>query len=428
MFLLLYYTDVAKIPAAAVGTMFLVVRIWSAVTDLIAGRIVDRTNTKWGKFRPFLLFGSIPLLLLSFLTFHVPDWSLGGKMVYAYVTYALLDFAYSMVNIPYGSLATVMTQDPRERTRLGASRGVGASVIVLVLVLVITPQIKHAADLQFTFTVTSAVFIVVGVALYFFTFFTAREQVARAVSHVSLRQTLATLRRNGPLLQLCVSTLIYLTGMMAWLGSGIYYARDVLGDANLYIVLMTISTAMAFVVAPLAPKLVARFGKKHCCLASVVLSVVGGGGIFLAPASAPGVAIAFWAVAGFGVGMVNTLMWVFEADTVEYGEWRTGMRTEGVSYAVFSFTRKLGQALGGAAGAYALALGGYLGGAPRQPESALIAIRATVGLLPAATAVLAGIVIAFYPLTDRRFGEIVAQLHQRRGATDESSEPTVMTG
>ena len=109
-FLLLYYTDVAGLSAAAVGTMFLVVRLWDAFADIFAGRLVDRTSTRWGKFRPFLLFGSVPLLVMSFLVFHVPNLSGSGKLVYAYATYAVMGLAYSLVNIPYGSLATAMTQ------------------------------------------------------------------------------------------------------------------------------------------------------------------------------------------------------------------------------------------------------------------------------------------------------------------------------
>lgn len=425
MFLLLYYTDVVGLPAAAVGTLFLLVRIWSAFADLIAGRIVDRTHSRWGRFRPFLLFGSVPLLVLSFLTFHVPDWGFGGKLAYAYVSYALLDLAYSMVNIPYGSLVTVMTQDPRERTKLGAARGVGASLIILVLAVVITPQIKHARDLQHTFTVTSFVFIFVGVGLYLFTFFTARERVQRAGSHVSMRDTLATLRRNRPLFMLCLSTVAYLTGMFCWLGVGIFYARNVMGDAGMYIVLMVIFTGLSFVVAPVAPKLVATIGKKRSYYISVGLSVIGGIGVFLAPASVPAVAIGSWTVAGSGLALVNTLMWALEADTVEYGEWKTGTRTEGAAYAVFSFTRKIGQAVGGAAAAYALALGGYVEGAADQPASALTAIRAAAGLIPAATAVLAGLVILVYPLTEAKFAEIIADMRTRRGTEESLPEAAV---
>src|SRR4051794_19098749 len=141
-FLLYYYTDVAGISAAAVGTMFLVVRLWDAVADTFAGRLVDRTMTRWGKFRPFILFGAVPLMFLSYLTFHVPSGlSDGHKLLYAYLTYAVLGLVYSLVNIPYGSLASAMTQSVHQRAKLVASRFFGAAVGGIVLTYLIAPRI-----------------------------------------------------------------------------------------------------------------------------------------------------------------------------------------------------------------------------------------------------------------------------------------------
>src|SRR5689334_1218648 len=137
-FLLYYYTDVAGITAAAVGTMFLVVRLWDAVADLLAGRLVDKTMTRWGKFRPFLMFGAIPLLFASFLVFHVPsNFDEGMKIVYAYATYAVLGLVYSLVNIPYGSLASAVTQSVHERAKLVAARAFGAGIGGVVLTFIV---------------------------------------------------------------------------------------------------------------------------------------------------------------------------------------------------------------------------------------------------------------------------------------------------
>ncbi|ENS4527013.1 MFS transporter, partial [Salmonella enterica] len=134
LFLLSYYTDVAGIGATAAGTMLLLVRIFDAFADVVAGRIVDSVNTRWGKFRPFLLFGAAPLMLFSVLVFCVPtEWSHSSKVIYAYLTYMGLGFCYSMVNIPYGSLATAMTQEPRSRARLGAARSIAASLTFVCL-------------------------------------------------------------------------------------------------------------------------------------------------------------------------------------------------------------------------------------------------------------------------------------------------------
>src|SRR2546423_4006930 len=142
-FLLYYYTDVAGLSAAAIGTMVFIVRLWDAFTDLIAGRVVDRTMTRWGKFRPFILFGALPLLLLSFLTFHVPTgWGDAATLLYVYLTYAVLGLLYSLVNIPYGSMASAMTQSVGQRARLVAARTLGASAGGVLISYIIAPQIS----------------------------------------------------------------------------------------------------------------------------------------------------------------------------------------------------------------------------------------------------------------------------------------------
>ena len=162
-FLLIYYTDVALIPAAAAGTLFLVVRIWGGFTDLLAGRRVDQTETRWGRFRPYLLFGSAPLLLLLVAVFTVPTgWSVGAKIAYAFVSYALFQLVYSFVNIPYGSLSAAMTQVPDERSKLSSYRVVFTSLAILLLSVVISPQLQSSPNLQRSLTITTLVFVVIG--------------------------------------------------------------------------------------------------------------------------------------------------------------------------------------------------------------------------------------------------------------------------
>ena len=415
MFLLVYYTDVVGISAAAVGTMFLVVRFWDAFADIAAGRIVDRTQTRWGKFRPFLLFGSLPLLLLSVAVFSVPGGlSHDGAVVYAVVSYAILGFAYSLVNIPYGSMATAMTQRPDERAKLASFRVFGSNITILLLALIVAPQIKNSDDLQHSLTMTTLVFVAIGFALYLFTFLTAKEQVQRDVPKVSVRQTVDTLKQNRPLVMLCLSGVLFLIGMFALQTVAIYYARDVLGNANYYIVLVLVQTAGTLLAAAFVPHFVRTIGKKRAYLICGAVAVVGGVGLALSPASAPLSAFFFFFVVGVGFGGVNTLMWALEADTVEYGEWKTGIRTEGTTYALFSFTRKLGQAVGGAAAAYAIGIGGYVANSSSQPDSAVTAIKIAAGAVPAVVIVAALAIMLAYPLTEARFREIVGEVAQRR--------------
>jgi glucuronide carrier protein len=427
LFLLLYYTDVAGISAAAVGTMFLVVRFWDAVTDLFAGRLVDRAQTRWGKFRPFILFGALPLLLMSVAVFSIPN-SLHGHplaLLWAYITYALLGLLYSLVNIPYGSLAAAMTQVPTERAKLATWRVYGSNLTILMLAFVVAPQIKGSSNLQRSLTITTLSFVVLGAGLYLLTFYTAREQVQRDVPQVSLRQSFATLKTNRPLIMLCVSSLLFLTGMIAVSTVGAFYARDVLGNANLFIWMTLVQTLGTFAVALFVPQIVRTLGKKTGYLLLGLVGIVAGIGIMFAPPSVPAVALFFFFVLGIGVGGVNTLMWALEADTVEYGEWKTGLRTEGATYSVFSFTRKMGQAIGGAGAAFTIGLGGYVTQSETQPDSAIRAIKIAAGGLPAGVIAIALAIMVAYPLTEGRFREIVREVAQRRVARQVEAARTI---
>lgn len=416
MFLLVYYTDVVGLAAGAVGTLFLVVRAFDAFADIFAGRMVDRTQTRWGKFRPFILFGSLPLLLLTVALFSVPDMSDGASLVYAYATYALFGLTYSLVNIPYGSLATAMTQDPDERAKLASFRVTGTNLAILLLVLIVSPQIEGSSDLQRSLTITTSLLVVVGMALYLFTFFTAKEQVRRKEAKPSLRDVASTLKQNGPLLRLCLSSLLALTGLFCLQTVGTYYAREVLGNATYFTAIIAVQTGGALVAAAIVPWLASRFGKKVGYIAFAAVAVVGGVGVALVPASNAAVPIAFFGVLGLGVGVVTTLMWALEADTVEYGEWTTGTRTEGASYSVFSFTRKLSQAMGGAAAAWTIGIGGYVAGADVQSSEALDAIKFAAGGVPAIFFVLGAVIMLRYPLSEARFQEIVGDIAEHRDA------------
>lgn len=414
MFLLVYYTDVVGLSAAAAGTLFLLVRFWDAFADVFAGRLVDKTSTRWGKFRPFILFGSLPLLLLSVAVFSVPHTSDRGEYAYAFASYVLLGLAYSLVNIPYGSMATAMTQAPAERAKLATFRVYGSNLTILMLALIVAPQIKGSDDLQHSLTITTLIFVAVGFLLYLFTFVTAVEQVPRDVPKVSVRQTIDTIKHNRPLGMLCLSSLMFLIGMFTLQTIGIYYARDVLGNANYYIVQTITQTAGTFLVAAYVPHIVRTVGKKQGYIVLAAVGMAGGVGLAVAPASAPVVAFVCFFVIGIGMGGVNTLMWALEADTVEYGEWQTGIRTEGITYALFSFTRKQGQAIGGAAAAYTIGIGGYIADSAHQPDSAVTAIRIAAGAVPAVVMAIAMAIMWAYPLTEGRFREIVREVAQRR--------------
>jgi glucuronide carrier protein len=447
-FLLYYYTDVAGISAAAVGTMFLVVRLWDAVADLLAGRLVDRTMTRWGKFRPFIMFGAVPLLFMSFLVFRVPtSFDAGMKIIYAYATYAVLGLVYSLVNIPYGSLASAVTQSVHERAKLVAARAFGAALGGIVLTFVIgnfvnelkgqKKLIASPADLlayqsavQGVFTKVTLAFIVIGSLAFFFTAWSCREKVVRTQDRVSVRETISTIRENKPLAYLCASSFFYLIGLFAVGGATAFYAAYVLGNIGLVGVMTLVNVGISLVVTPFIPKIIDLFGKKRVYQYCGLFTIVGGVGLFFAPASMLWLVLVTLAVKGIGGSLINTVMFGLEADTVEYGEWKTGKRSEGATYALFSFTRKVTQSLGGAAGAWALAVGGYVAASatnpnPFQPDTAIIAIKATMGLIPAAAALIAMIIFIRYPLTDERFKQIRNETEARKLAVLQAEEGEV---
>ena len=316
MFLLLYYTDVVGIAATTVGTLFLVVRIFDGIADLVAGRLVDRTSSRWGKFRPYLLFATLPLLLLNVAVFSVPDLSDDGALIYAYASYALFGLAYSLVNIPYGSLATAMTQDPGERSTLATFRVIGSNLAILVLAVVVSPQIEGSDDLQRSLTAITLGLVVIGMALYLFTFVTSEERVERDVATASLRETWTSVKHNRALVVLCASSVVFLVGWFSLQTVTVYYARDVLGDASLYAVLVVVQTAGIFAAALLVPRIVSAIGKKRAYAIAGAIAVAGALGVAFAPASVPVVAIVAFGVLGVGLGGANTLSFALQADTI----------------------------------------------------------------------------------------------------------------
>ncbi len=417
LFLLSYYTDVAGIGAAAAGATLLGVRIFDAFADVFAGRVVDSVNTRWGKFRPFLIFASIPLMVMSVLVFCVPEsWGHSAKVAYAVITYALLGLCYSLVNIPYGSLATAMTQEPISRTRLGASRSIGASLTFVMLAFVIAPNIAGVpvSEAQQVYMMATACLAVIGYVLYVICFKSTKENVVRTVAQPSFKDSIHTVAQNRPLMMLCLSALCMLSANFAVSASSIFYVRDVVGDASLFTVMVLIQNLVGTVLAaPFVPGLVRRMGKKKTFLMGCLIGVVGYLAFYLGSAISFYVAIIGMAIASFGLGVSMTVMWALEADTVEYGEYKTGIRIEGLTYSLFSLTRKCGQAVGGSIPAFILAITGYVANQEQTPE-VMHGIRIAISIAPAVAIGLCFLAMLFYPLTDTYFKEIMQEIVRRR--------------
>lgn len=414
MFLLVYYTDVAGIGAAAAGTLLVVARVFNAFTDIAAGRIVDRVQSKrWGKFRPFLMFGFVPLVLTA-AVFHVPDVETSMKLLYAYCTYGLVCLAYSLVNVPYGCLVGAMTQDPRERARLAGARTIGGLSVGATLGFFIAPLLGAGGDMQLIFSVMTLVFAVTGSALYLFTGVACREEIGGSVPRITLRQSSAALKANSPLVVLCISSVLFVTGTSATGAAQFFYFRDVLSRVDLFPVMAAAQVAITLTLAVVMPRIVGRWGKKAVYTVGGAVGAAGGTVIYLAPAALPWLAVAGIVLALLSSASVSILTWALIADTVEYGQWKTGVRVQGINYALLAATRKLGMGFGGGLVAFSLAWGGYASAAPVQEDAAVLAIRAAAGLLPAVLMLAAAGIMYWYRLTDKKHAELVAGLQASR--------------
>lgn len=427
-FLPVYYTDVALISPAIVGVIFLVMRFVDAFTDILIGSVVDRTSTRMGKFRPYILFGSVPLILTTVLAFAMPGslHGTGWAVVWAAVTYFLMGSVFAtIVNIPYGSLASAMTDNPDERARLALFRTLGSAVMQVAVAVAISPVLQaNEGDpeaLQSSLIWTISLLGIAALGLYLFLFFTSRENVERKQKRVSLREALGTLRMNRALQMLGLVSVIYLVGLFGFIGVLVYYVRDILGDARYMAIFAVVLYGMIIAFGWAIPALIRRLGKPRLFQLGAVVGVVGSLLFLLAPDGVLWVGFVAAVLVGTSSGLVNTLMWNLEADSVDYGEWQSGLRTEGTTYAVFSFVRKLAQALGGAIGVWIIGWFGYQGGAEMQSDSALWGIRVATGAIPAVCFGIAAVLMIFYPLNDAKFRRIQAELDHRGEVGDDQS-------
>ncbi|MFZ2261784.1 MAG: glycoside-pentoside-hexuronide (GPH):cation symporter, partial [Luteococcus japonicus] len=354
MFLMVYMTDIAGVPAAVGGTIYGVTKIWAGFCDLFAGNTVDKFNSRWGHLRPWLLIGGVPLAICFVLLFSTPA-GISERTAIAWILLfdAAFQLCYSFVNIPYGSLSAAMTQDSTDRSRLSGARSIAASVTGVALSAVVSPQFQDtAADgVRQKFTITTLALALLALVLYTICFRNTREVVPRSPGKINLGRTLKMVRQNRPLIVLCSGALFMLGSMYTMSAVAMYYSRYVLGHASWYTFLALAQAVGTILVASILPRLTVAFGKRKAYVALGVVAVLGYVVIYLVPGGSLPVAVIAWFLFGAGTGGTNAMMFSMQADTVDYGEWKTDIRSEGGSYSILSFIRKCGQGIGGAMGA-----------------------------------------------------------------------------
>ena len=398
--LLFFYTDVYGISAAAAGTIMLIARFWDMAIDPVIGVVSDRTNTRWGKFRPYILFGAIPYAVLAILTFTTPRLGETGKILYAAATYILLMTAYAAINLPYSALGAVMTDDTYERAGLNTYRfiaGFTGQFVVTGLALTMAEFFGGGDKAQgFQYTV----FLFAGLSLIFFfiTFKTTKERVHPPKNQVnSLKEDVGNLFKNKAWIILALVGIISFI-MFAMQNAAIaYYFKYYLGRENNVQLFNVIGTVALIVALPLSKPLAKRFGNKNVFIGSSLIS-----GLFFMLIYLPGVTnlttiYIFNIIAKMAYAPAVPLLWTMIADSADYGEWTTGRRATGLYFSAAVFAQKAGWGLGAAIAGWILAASSFVANAV-QNDTAITGIKLLVSVIPGILYMSCALFMIFYKI------------------------------
>lgn len=426
IFLLNYYTDVFGISAGAVSIMFLATKLWDTVNDPMMGIIADRTNTKYGKFRPYLLWMAIPYGVLGYAMFVNVGFGESGKLVYAYVTYTLMLMVYTAINVPYGALMGVMSTSSNQRTSLNTYRFACAFLATLLLGMFVRPLVRTlgGGNEVHGFQSTMAIFAVVSVMLFFVTFKGTKERVQPMKNQqMDVWGDLKALFKNTPWVVMVICGVFTLTNVAVRGGGTVYFFKYYIGDDNspylwfmdMTSVFLTTGT-IAFILGVFATRLLSpRFDKRLLMIVLTIGNAIMMGALYFVPAERFWTMVVVNAIASLLAGPTPALVWSMYADVADYGEWRYARRSTALVFSAAQFAQKLGLTLGAAIPGLILWYIGYVANAEQTRES-LFGIRIMFTFLPAAFALLAGISVIFYPLRDRQLKDIESELKERRSA------------
>ncbi len=443
-FLMIFYTDVFGIPAKVAGFMFLITRVWDMINDPIMGMIADRTNTRWGKFRPYLLWMAVPYGILACAMFITPAWSQNMKIVYAYVTYILATMAYTAINIPYSSLMAVMTPDPHERTTLSQYRFFFAFVGMMLITTFTLPLAKYFGadpshpgyneELGYSqalgYQVTMGVFGAIAIVLLLITFLTTRERVQPPKGQKStFRRDLKDVARNMPWIVIFVASIFWLIHNMIRNGMVAYYFNYVNGNGSEVLftwafrslkldfdqttVFLTIGTFGMMAGVLISTLIKKHFDRKTVMIFLSLASVAIGGAFYWLPQDnfvLLGIMNFIWSVVA---GAMPVFFFAMFADVTDFHEWKFRQRATGLIIAGIMFAIKMGVAIGGFLGLYILGWYGYDKDLPITP-TLINGIKLLFSIIPAAFILICGLVLCFYPISEKLLAKIEVDLKERK--------------
>lgn len=414
--LLFFYTDVYGISAAAAGTIMLVARFWDMGIDPVIGIISDRTNTRWGKFRPYILFGAIPYAILAVLTFTTPNLGETGKILYAGATYVLLMTAYATINLPYSALGAVMTDDTYERAGLNTYRFIGGftgQFIVTGLALTLAEFFGGGDKAQgFQYTV----FLFAGLSLIFFfiTFKSTKERVQPPKAQKdSIKEDVRNLFSNKAWVILALVGIISFI-MFAMQNAAIaYYFKYYLGRENNVQLFNVIGTVALIVALPLSKPLAKRFGNRNVFIGSSLISGVFFMLIYIAGVNDLTTIYIFNIIAKMAYAPAVPLLWTMIADSADYGEWKTGRRATGLYFSAAVFAQKAGWGIGAAIAGWILAASSFVPNVV-QGATAITGIKLLVSVIPGVLYMSCAVFMIFYKIDAKTTALMKKELDERR--------------
>ncbi|MDM9614520.1 MFS transporter [Kosakonia cowanii] len=425
LFLAYFYTDVFGLPAAIMGTMFLVVRVIDAFVDPCIGALVDRTQTRHGRFRPWLLWFAIPFGVSCVITFYVPEAGATAKIIYACVTYAILSFIYSAINVPYCAMPGALTMDPHERHSLQSWRFGLSFIGGLIVTVIALPLVAHLGDgnVQKGYFYAMSMMGVLGIVLFFSCFFMTRERFTpRNDTSGSMIGDLKLLAANSQWRIVFLFNILLLTAVVTRGSATMYYVKYVLLRPEMVFTFIVSGMLASLTGALLSARLLGKFDRVRAYQWTIITFVIFAALIFIIPPSQVWLIFALNIVFSFIQNLTTPLQWTMFSDVVDYEEHRSGRRLDGLVFSTALFAIKFGLALGGAVVGWVLGAVDYIPNQAQQSATVLTTINALFTLIPCLLFICMVLLLTRYKLNSSVADSIAQELLRKRGGSNEAAD------